>query len=87
MINNMKENKKEEQNRKYKQLKEENKTLQIKLNFIEESNMDIISYLIKMINFMDKVNILIELYDKLLNDYDFIKFQEKKMLLERLKKG
>lgn len=49
--------------------------------------MDIISYLIKTINFIDKINILIELYDKLLNDYDFIKFQEKKMLLERLKKG
>lgn len=87
MINNLKENKKEEQNRKYKQLKEENKTLHIKLNFIEESNMDILSYLIKTINFIDKINILIELYDKLLNDYDFIKFQEKKMLLERLKKG
>lgn len=83
MINNMKENKKEEQNRKYKQLKEENKTLQIKLNFIEESNMDIMD----IISHIENVYVLIELYDKLLNDYDFIKSLEKKMLLERLKKG
>lgn len=81
MIYNLKKMKKEEQrfNRYYKQLKEENERLK------EELLISKGLYAHNLITITNVVKSIDKIINELLNDYDFIKSQEKKILLNRLK--
>ena len=83
MIYNLKKMKKEEErkNRNYKQLKEENERLKVELEISKGFYAHDLIVITNVVKSIDKI------LNELLNDYDFVKAQEKKILLNRLKQN